>query len=252
MSWSFFPHGRILTTNMIINSLSRPGTRHILNNIENQDFVSWGENENFLTAVLADGVSSCVHSSKGAKTACEVLNRIFLRKGDFFLNSDVRFYKKEISKMILSYILQEIEKISKGNTGDIDGMKEYSSTIAGILYEKKSDKFLCFNVGDGMIVASNSDRGDYQVLLAPYQNEKGCCVTTTRGAENTAGLKIFHADNINSIIILSDGAWKKVFNDKNFSSLNNFIELDNYLEKSNCNDDYSYIAMTRKEFFNNV
>lgn len=227
--------GLILIVSMMINSLSGQGIYHKSHNIENQDFVLFGEDENFCAITLADGVSSCKYAREGAEIACEILCRLFLTKGDFFLSSDVLKYSQNISKIILSNILRELKK-----KPDI---KEYSSTIAGVLYDKNNDKMLCFNIGDGMIAGEKG--GMHQVLIRPYQNENGCCVTTTLGAENVAEIKILDAEKIKSAIIFSDGAWKKIFSDKKFAFLNRFEELDNYLNNANCIDDYSYISLSK-------
>ncbi|MBQ6738232.1 MAG: protein phosphatase 2C domain-containing protein [Synergistaceae bacterium] len=227
---------------MIINSLNKPGIYHKSKNIKNQDFVLSDENEKFCVIALADGVSSCKMSGEGAEISCKTLVKLFLERGNFFFNSDIHRYKREMSELILSYILSELAKKS-------DNIKEYSSTISSVIYNKENNKILCFNLGDGIIISNKCDKAE--IIIKPYQNDDGCCVTTTVNAEFAFDIEIFDFASMDTIMILSDGAWKPIFENKNFSFIQNgisFSELNNYLDSIKCLDDYSYISITKGGF----
>ena len=223
----------------MIHSFSKAGSYHQSAGTKNQDFVFSGSLGNFSVIALADGVSSCRMARNGAEIACMSFTELMLKLGSKFFGNTDRF---SAAKMILAHI--------RGCLGRESGspeISEYSSTIAGVLYDSEHSRILCFNLGDGMIAAL-SETG-CRVLMRPYEYPEGCCSTTTLNAHKAAGLEIFSTGSENAVIIFSDGAWRQIYRDKRISLLNGglkFSELDEYFAGSSCYDDCSYIALTLK------
>lgn len=111
---------------------------------------------------------------------------------------------------------------------------------------------LCFNLGDGIILAAG--RGRCRVLSMPADSSAGCCVTTTGSAAALASVKLLDASAVESVVICSDGAWRQMF-DKNklkpeVSSLlagNEYDGLKDFLARQDCFDDYSFISLDMRQ-----
>lgn len=55
---------------ILIKELCKAGKRHTEAGLDNQDVVMSAENDRYTVIALADGVSTCKESKKGAYTAC--------------------------------------------------------------------------------------------------------------------------------------------------------------------------------------
>lgn len=225
----------------MIKELSKMGANHGDGAGENQDALCHAQNKEFCVISLADGVSTCREAKCGAEIASSAITNLLLKKGDYFLE----FGNEQIAELALSHILYELKERAEN---DSQNLEDYSSTVASVLVDKKKKRILCFNLGDGIILASG--KGKCRVLAMPADSSSGCCVTTTKSAAKIASVKIFDDDTLESIVICSDGAWRQMF-DKNrlkpevHSMLvnNEYDELMHFLLVQNCLDDYSFISL---------
>lgn len=218
------------------------GTYHAGTSGENQDVLYHGENSRFSVIALADGVSSCRMAKTGAEIAAHSLTGLLLRKGRFFFEIE----KRQIAQITLSHIIFNLKKHSETTN---EAVEEYSSTVAAVLVDKKSRMMMSYNLGDGMILAS-TDTDECHMISRPSDFVRGCCVTTTEGAENMVSVGITEISSIDSVTILSDGAWKEIYrlrNDplvaKKLLSGNNSDELTGFFSETACFDDCSFISM---------
>lgn len=229
----------------MIKKLSEMGVHHINEDGENQDALCHAQNRNYCVISLADGVSTCKEAKSGAEIASRAITNLLLKKGEYFLE----FGNEQIAEFTLSHILFELKQHAVNDSKDIE---EYSSTVAGVLVDKKKKRMLCFNLGDSIIIASG--KGKCRVLAMPADSLSGCCVTTTKGAATMASVRLLDASSVESVVICSDGAWRQMY-DKNklkpeVSGLlanNEYDGLRDFLMGQKCFDDYSFISLDMRK-----
>lgn len=203
------------------------------------------ENERYAVIALADGVSTCKEAREGAYIACSAITNLMSKRGDFFVECD----KEKAAEFVLSHILYEIRKISENS-----GMKieDYSSTIACVVVDKKTNKMFFFSLGDSMIITTQNS--GCSILSMPTDSSYGCPVTTTKHAQNMANSGVLDVGDIKSVMICSDGMWEKFF-DRNTMKKNiqkmivecQYDEIEHYLESQEMCDDYSFISLQTKK-----
>ena len=221
--------------------MSRKGRYHREKKLTNQDFVTGGETDRYIVLSLADGVSACKYSRKGAKIACNTAQEMLLSHGERFFSLD----SHSAVHCILSKIKHETEKQAVHDT------EEYSCTLACVLFDKKTNKIFYFSFGDSLIMAIEKDR--CKILAQPFDSRDGIPPITSRFAENIACAGVTDA-NFESLMLCSDGAWnlmykrgsldteiKKILINKNFNALKSF------LKEKNGFDDCSFIAVNLSE-----
>lgn len=229
----------------VIKELSEMGMRHSGVDGENQDALCYAQNQNFCVISLADGVSTCKEPKSGAEIASRAITNLLFKKGDYFLE----FEREQIAEFTISHILFELEQRAENDSKDVE---EYSSTVASVLVDKKKKRMLCFNLGDGIIIAAG--KGKCRVLAMPADSSSGCCVTTTKSAAAMVSVKLLDTSSVESVVICSDGAWRQMF-DKNklkpevydLLANNEYDGLKSFLAKQNCFDDYSFISLDMRQ-----
>ena len=228
-----------------ITSLSMTGAYHTGINKENQDSVYHADKNGVYVISLADGVSECSEARCGAETASSAITNLLLNKGNYLLG----FEKNKIAEMTLSHIKAELEYRAVSDDKDI---KEYSSTVAGVFYDRKTEPLLSINLGDSMIIAV--ENGCCRIFSMPSDSTMGCCVTTTHNAEKDLSVNIVNASGIEAMIIFSDGAWKHLFERNRLKSEiihifenQEYDRLKKYLSESNSFDDCSFIALDMRK-----
>ncbi len=229
----------------MIKVLSQMGKRHALADGENQDAVCHENSKDLCVISLADGVSTCKEARHGAIIASQAITNLFLKKGERFL----KCADKQIADFALSHILTELKRKAADTSQPVEA---YSSTVASVLVDKKEKRMLCFNLGDGIIIAAG--KGRCKVLGMPADSTSGCCVTTTKRAENMAFVKICDIGSIDSVVICSDGAWREMFSKNKLKpevgcmlSNNEYDALGSFLIKQNCFDDFSFVSMDMRQ-----
>ena len=229
----------------MIIEFSGTGAFHRDTNGENQDALFHAQNKEYCVISLADGVSTCKRAKTGAEIASRAITNLFFKKGPYFLEAE----KKQISEFAVSHILYELKQQAEI---DFSSVEDYSSTITSVLVDKVNKRILCFNIGDGIIIASR--KGQCRILAMPSDSSRGCCVTTTKNVASMASVDMYDTSSIESIVICSDGAWKKMF-DKNRLKPeiekvlvnSEFDSLKSFLTEQKCYDDYSFISFRMQQ-----
>lgn len=230
-----------------MNYMSLAGSHHNYDNDCNQDSIMYGKNERFCAMVLADGVSSCSESAKGAEIVCKAVTAYLLKNGERL------FYmpEYEIADCITSHILYKLERVSTEERNDIE---EYSSTVAFTLCDRTTRKMLYFSIGDSLIIAIK--KSNCSIVAMPGDSRNGCYVTTTEDVSSLAKTGIIGTENINSIIICSDGAWHLMYNRnrlcqdiKSLLISQNYTALKNTLAEKERFDDCSFISVDLNKFY---
>lgn len=232
---------RNMVTNTVIKQHSIIGTYHQEHDQDNQDVLCYSQDQHYSVISLADGVSTCSCAKRGAEIASQTITDLFLKNGARLFTLD----DSQVSKAVLSRVMQELNE-------DADKIKapvnEYASTLASVLIDKRTKKMLCFSVGDGIIMALKKDI--IRVLAIPSDSRQGCIVTTTRDADLAATVKILDLDEMEAVIICSDGAWQEMFSHgrlkpeiREILCNHDFDNLSIYLKEMNTFDDHSFIAI---------
>lgn len=227
------------------DSFSNTGKYHLSNEIDNQDAFSTGCNDRFDAVVLADGVSSCKKSGEGAEITVETVKKVFLENGDIIMKSDI----KESSWAVLSVLEKELEKKAVQDNEDV---KEYASTLAAVLIDRKSKNVFIMNLGDSMIMGIKGM--DIGIVGMPCDSSRGIPSTITKLSNHfTDSLMINSKDGTfkyDAFVLCSDGAWREMFykgkirNDvKEMLIKRNFNGLRNFLKDKNTMDDCTFVAL---------
>lgn len=225
----------------MIKQLCHIGARHSAEQTENQDALCFGENDRYTVISLADGVSTCKEAKAGAEIASRAVTELLLKKGDYFLEFD----RDQIAEFIIAHIFYELKQKAQA---DLQEVEAYSSTIASVLFDKKTRRLLCFSLGDSLIAATDS--GGYRVMIRPADSTNGCCVTTTEKASLLAQVNKTNVGTLDTILICSDGAWGQMYQNNRLKpevsgmlTAHRLDELREYLIRQNGADDYSFISM---------
>jgi len=233
------------TYDTLISKLNRMGTHHASIHGDNEDVVYYGNNRDLYVISLADGVSACSAAKQGASIAGREITNLFLKKGTHFLEYET----EQIADFALSHILYELKAQARGAARPVE---DYSSTVASVLIDKKKQRMLCFNLGDSMILAAGN--GKCRVLSMPADSSRGCCVTTTRHAEQKISVSLCGTGSLDSVMICSDGAWREMFLKNRLRpevarmlADNDYAALERFLVGRNCFDDYSFISLDMRE-----
>lgn len=220
------------------------GKYHVEHNKENEDALFSVKRGDGVAVALCDGVSTCENAGQGARVACESLCDFFVEKGHKLLGYD----KSTIAKKTISHILYDLKK-----TADAEGknIESFSSTAVCVFHDEISGRLLCINIGDGMVIGVGD--GVIEVIMKSQKGCRGCYVTTTRGVERVADVKIMDAKRYDSICICSDGMWKQLFcNDliteeaEKYLKDMNYNGLISYVQDMESMDDRSFVAMDIK------
>lgn len=224
----------------MIYKFSRAGLWHTQTNIENQDAVTYAESDRFTVIALADGVSSCLKARAGAVIACKTASELLLEFAERFIFMDTH----DAAKILLDKILQKLDNRA---ARDKTPVKEYSSTISCVLFDKKNKRIMCWNLGDSMILAA--ENGRCRLLAMPIDEGNGICTTTTYGALEEMICRVIDAKDIDSVAAFSDGAWRKIYagnrlraDTEKLISESNYKGLAKFLKAQECADDFSFVS----------
>ena len=228
------------------NGFSQVGTNHGSDEKNNQDATISGSNERFEVIALADGVSSCKKGGEGARITVECIKNYLLENGENLMNMPDEERNTEISEAIKSELMKQAEQ---------DGldMKEYASTLATILVDKKLSRIMSVSVGDSLIVGVKGN--NVYIVTMPADSRQGIPTTVDTDFKNE-----FFKSNVieakdgelvaDSFIAYSDGAWKELYHRGKLKSeikemilSKNYTGLSEYLKSRNTFDDCTFIAL---------
>lgn len=178
-------------------------------------------------------MTACENSDKGAEIACESAAKIMLDEVDYIFRSDA----EKIAHILISYIREKILQTDKNGLS-------YASTLSFVCINKKTKKVMTFELGDSCIyLIKQSDI----VPVKPFcdTEDNYCCATMTDGAQRQVKITFIDADEVDSVLICSDGAWKTMY--VNGTDVDNRIkeaiieintdEIDRYFDETETTDD---------------
>lgn len=223
---------------MLTQSWSLRGSRHRDNNVPNQDAVCLNQTERYEVAAIADGVSTCSASFEGALLAARCV-------ADTLTESGEQAFSAQLLLDAVSDVLHQQSNMTK------KPLRDYSSTLAAAVWDKQENKLFYMSLGDSLLLTVSDSK--CSVLAAPCDSTYGIPTTTHRHAFRFTQSKTLCTDGIDSVIILTDGAWKPLFyRTKMLENIQTAIENGNYhlvrafLENANVSDDATAVILKRE------
>lgn len=212
---------------------TKRGTYHIQRNECSGDIVRGLDSGEFVVLTLADGVSSCKYGAKGASmvSSCAM---------DYVYNqySTLRFLPREWSVFMLNLLKKQL---NAAVNNDRDLYEEYSSTLMVLVIDKVKGIMHYCNIGDGILMAIDDRK--CPIVCMPQGDKSGCPVITTEGIEKKMVSGTMELNDVNSILICSDGTWKMMYNHNtlkpdvkeilltgNYSKFKEFISMSDNLD----------------------
>lgn len=225
----------------LIYQYSGIGARHAARGGENEDAVCARESGRYTAVSLADGVSACRRARTGAEIASGAVAGLLAERGKYLFD----FPRQEVVSVTLSHILHRLRRQADREPGAVE---DYSSTAAGVVFDRQERRLLCFNLGDGMILAQAG--GQSRILSMPSDSSSGCCATTTRNAGRMAEVRTADAERLESVLLCTDGAWRQMFARGRLKpevtallDRHDWRGLQDFLSGQACPDDHSFIAL---------
>ncbi len=223
---------------MIIQKFSKAGACHDRDEEKNQDYVCSGEDDQFLTVMLADGAGACSRGREGARLACRAAaDMIGQERENIFA-----FSPKKLAYLLTEHILYYLETFKCGG----EDIHEYGSTFAMACMEKKTGKTVMVNLGDGAVFKSGG--GSLLCQMKPKRFYGDPCLTTTEGAYRAMEAGCCRLSLGEGIFICSDGALDQIKTESVLCTLKtgDTDTLKRVLEAADHFDDCSFIAFTRE------
>ena len=210
-----------------------------MNGYENQDAVLKAESPTAEIIVLADGVSLCSKSRKGAQIACEAVRDILLDETEYIFSCE----KEKIKGLLTSYVYKQLQREAEQSKTDVN---EYASTLSLVCRNKISNEVLTFMLGDSMIYSVTD--GMLNAEGSPVLTHTSAVYTTTTPCnERLAAAEIRLCGREEKFMIASDGAWRSFYTDGVLSdearSAVQCNRIADFLEQRQCRDDCSIAIM---------
>ena len=231
-------------TQGLIETFSAAGKRHREAGKQKQDALAFREKGKLSAIALADGVSGCRCGGEGARLCADAAADLLLQKGRMLTSCG----GQEAAEFITSHVVHEQRNLALRHSLPAT---EYACTLAAVFCDRRAEKLLFCSLGDSMILAVR--RGQCEILVLPPDSTDGCCVTMTEHAERGMQTGIIDLRGVEAVYILSDGAWEALFEGGSLTAdartiLQNrwYEDLREYLQRQNCEDDYSFISIELK------
>ena len=217
----------------------KTGEYHSTNGFDNQDAVIKAESKTAEIVVIADGVSSCINSKRGAEIACKAVSEIMLNETEYIFSSS----KEKIAGLLSAYVYKELMAEAKNNNQPVES---YSSTLSFVCYNKISGEVMTFMLGDSLIFLIKKDN----IFLACTPELFEYCktyATTTKDVAKVIEINILSPKDNICYLLATDGAWKTFYSGSVLSEeVGQAVKEENiigYLEKQSCKDDCSIVMI---------
>ncbi len=145
--------------------------------------------------------------------------------------------------IITSEVQRRLSEIAE-KTGE--AIESFASTLCFACYEKSTNRLMTFQLGDSNLYLV-SDKG---CKIPSYEKKTLPAFTVYDDADEKAVVTIHNAQDFNSVVLCSDGAWRKLYDKGVFKpdlleimKKSEFSKLKSFWEECVCEDDCSYILM---------
>jgi len=172
------------------------------NNGQGSGDVVYGIDDGTLAVLaLADGVSSCAYGADGARLVTSMAIRFVHDQ-----YSRLGFLPCDWATVMLASIQREVKAIASMEHRPYE---EYSSTLIVAAIDKAKSEMNYCNIGDGLIMSIGEKK--CPIICMPQGNKDGCPVFTTKGIENAVETGIIKLNEIENVLICSDGTWNIMY-----------------------------------------
>lgn len=206
----------------IICSYSKTGEYHKKNNKENEDVLFCKTNEHFDFYAIADGVSSCSNSKKGAEIVCSAACSIMMNEFDYYIDSSAN----KAAWLITECIKQ---KLSEHAIESSQKVESFASTLCFFCIEKKSGRAISYTLGDSHLYIINSEGLFLSKGTLLYENNV-VCATVTENADRAVAINYYNKDEYDGFMLCTDGIWKSIMIANGFSEAQTVEEYRLLLE----------------------
>ena len=213
----------------------KSGRFHLMNGIANQDVLLHAESGTAEAILVADGVSACSMSRRGADVACRAVSDILLHETEYLFGCEKEKLKGLLTAYVFGELRLEAEKTKKA-------VEEYASTLCFACRNKLSDEVMTFTLGDSLVYTVKNGR----LLLAGSPVLTGSSTTyttTTPQSARYADISISRLSGDEKFLVASDGAWRSFYSGGVLSEdIKTAVQNDSivsFLKNRQCNDDCS-------------
>ncbi len=190
---------------------SKRGLRHEFQKLLCQDRVCYKERGELQIIALADGTSAsdlCVIGvEKVLEAVCERILELYDRIEKYLEEGD----EAAVQNILAQKIKFELEKIAVRYHVPA---RTFSSTLQIVCLNAEKNKFFAIHLGDGIIIAKRD--GNYQILSQPENGSQTNQTYLTTSGNAREHIRIIYQkmeDDINEVILLSDGIYEKTYED---------------------------------------
>ena len=190
------------------------GKYHISSGLPCQDRTLYKEENGVKVMTLADGAGSEKNSHIGSTLVCEEMANLIINNFDeylmYFENQITNpllhnKYMYELSTIIINNLVTKLKFEAVRNNLSL---KELSSTL--LFFAVKGDYYISGHIGDGIIIGLYSDNNTKRVkVLSEPENGEQSNITffvTNSDAKEHLRMKAGHLENLNGVLLSSDGA----------------------------------------------
>ena len=201
------------------------------------DIVRGLDNGDFAVLVMADGVSSCKYGAEGAGIVSSCAMDYVYKQYSIF-----HFLPKEWPVFMLNLLKKQLNTVAENNN---DLCEEYSTTLMVLVIDRVRGIMHYCNIGDGILMAIGEKK--CPLICMPQGGESGCPVITTKGIEKKMISGEMNLDDVNSVMMCSDGTWEMMYNHnilkpeiKEILLRKNYVEFKEYIKEAHNTDDCSF------------
>lgn len=201
------------------------------------DIVRGLDNGEFAVLAMADGVSNCKCGVEGAGiVSAYAMDYVYNQYSTF------RFLPKEWPVFMLNLLKKKLNIVAENNRNLYE---EYSTTLMVLIIDRARGIMHYCNIGDGILMAIGERK--CPIICMPQGGESGCPVITTEGIEKMMVSGEMNLDDVNSVMMCSDGVWRMMYSHntlkpdiKEILLRENYVEFGEYIKMSHSTDDCSF------------
>lgn len=196
------------------------GALHKAKDLPCQDSFGCKSTGNKVVAIVSDGAGSAKYGKIGAKIVCETLC-------DVLLKSNLKNVQDNIKKAI-NTAREKLIYHRYNKSKSAEELVNFSATVVGAFYH--NGKGVLFHIGDGAGIVFASKEYDNLIISEPENGAYSCETFFYTMSDWEDCLRFTPFENINRLILMTDGVTGFVFGE-DFSIRQNFlIPIVEYLE----------------------
>lgn len=196
------------------------GALHKAKDLPCQDFFCTKSSGKKIVAVVSDGAGSAKYGKIGAKTVCETLCKVLLKSNLKNVRADVEKAINAAREKLLTH------RYNKSKSAD--ELINFSATVVGTFCY--NGKGVLFHIGDGAGVAFTQGNYDNLIISEPENGTYSCETYFYTMNDWKDFLRFTPFENINRLILMTDGVTGFVFSEDYKIRQNFLIPIAEYLE----------------------